>query len=175
MNRGPVCLRPLRCRVFQCFLLNTTAQFTGVVEAGYGGATKIVGDATESGMLRFATPLLLNNERELDSYRHRHQKVIASSLLDVRTDWQAGGQVDRTWRICPRPPLWKEFFMGCRPGCCGRLRLVLVNFPCPRDSCYPGLQHSVRLEPQVGVVDPQAGARARFSDAVHEGCARKVR
>ncbi|CAN0364674.1 unnamed protein product, partial [Scytosiphon promiscuus] len=42
---------------------------------GFGSETKIIGDATESGLVRFAAFRLLGNE-EVDAFREQYPKVM---------------------------------------------------------------------------------------------------
>lgn len=80
MDDGPVFFHrrhhhPLqRIERKKCFLLNSTARFTGGKAEGFGSETKIIGDATESGLVRFAAFRLLGNE-EVEAFRDQHPKV----------------------------------------------------------------------------------------------------
>lgn len=58
----------------QCFLLNSTARFTGGKAEGYGSESKMIGDATESGMVRFAAARLLGSE-DVEGFRDAYPKV----------------------------------------------------------------------------------------------------
>ncbi|CAM9970467.1 unnamed protein product [Sphacelaria rigidula] len=60
--------------MLQCFILNSTAKYAGGHAEGFGAAAKILGDATESGLLRFAASTLLGNE-DVEAFRDRHEKV----------------------------------------------------------------------------------------------------
>lgn len=62
----------------QCFLLNTTATFAGGEADGYGGVHRVIGDATESDMMRFAAPLLLGDSRDIEGFRHSFEKVMST-------------------------------------------------------------------------------------------------
>lgn len=59
-------------------MLNSTAKFAHGSAVGFGEAEKIIGDATESGMLRFAAASLLGGE-DVEAYRDRYDKVSLSS------------------------------------------------------------------------------------------------
>lgn len=59
---------------YQCFILNSTARFTGGDVEGFGGESKMIGDATETGMVRFAAARLLGNE-DVEGFRDNYPKV----------------------------------------------------------------------------------------------------
>ncbi|CBN74474.1 conserved unknown protein [Ectocarpus siliculosus] len=66
---------PNASAMMECFLLNSTARFTGGQVEGFGAESKIIGDATESGLVRFAAFRLLGNE-DVDAFRDQYPKVM---------------------------------------------------------------------------------------------------
>ena len=70
--------------VCQCFLLNSTARFAGGHAEGFGSESKVIGDATESGMVRFAASRLLGNE-DVDGFRSQYPKVNNTKNKWLRT------------------------------------------------------------------------------------------
>lgn len=66
---------PHSIAMLQCFILNSTAKYAGGQAEGFGGAAKIIGDATESGLLRFAASHLLGTDH-VEMFRDRHEKVL---------------------------------------------------------------------------------------------------
>ncbi|CAN0101951.1 unnamed protein product [Ectocarpus sp. 12 AP-2014] len=66
---------PNASAMMECFLLNSTARFTGGQVEGFGAESKIIGDATESGLVRFAAFRLLGNE-DVESFRDQYPKVM---------------------------------------------------------------------------------------------------
>lgn len=64
----------------QCFLLNSTARFTGGKAEGFGSESKMIGDATETGLVRFAADRLLGSE-DVEGFRDDSPKVNVCFLL----------------------------------------------------------------------------------------------
>ncbi|CAM9495257.1 unnamed protein product [Pylaiella littoralis] len=61
--------------MLECFLLNSTARFTGGKAEGFGSESKMIGDATETGLVRFAADRLLGSE-DVEGFRDDSPKVM---------------------------------------------------------------------------------------------------
>ncbi|CAM9277312.1 unnamed protein product [Ascophyllum nodosum] len=66
---------PNATTLLECFILNSTARFAGGDVEGFGAEHKMIGDATETGMVRFAAARLLESE-DVEGFRDTYPKVM---------------------------------------------------------------------------------------------------